>query len=66
MSFSEENPNIKTNPLPNHNGPAVNAIIEETSKPVIGGVDVKTLMSVVVEKLKEHGFLECVHDNCVV
>lgn len=67
LSFSEETPNIKANPLPNHNGPVVNAFIEEEIAKSIRGVDdVKTPMSVVVEKLKEHGFLEGVHDNCVV
>lgn len=29
LSFSKEEPNVKTNPLPNHNGAAVNAMIEE-------------------------------------
>lgn len=29
MSFIEENPNIRTNPLPTHNVPAVSAVIKE-------------------------------------
>lgn len=27
LSFSEEKPNVKTNPLPNHNGPAVSVVL---------------------------------------
>lgn len=53
--------------MPNHNGPTITAIIEEEIvESVRGVIDVKTSMSLVVEKLKEHGFLEGIHDNYVV
>lgn len=58
---------MKTNPLPNHNGAKVSVVIEEEgTKSVRGVVDVKTLMIVVMEKLWEHGFLEGIHDDCVI
>lgn len=67
LYFSEEKPNIKTNALPNHNGPVVRTMIEEeTAKSVRRVVDVKTPMLVVMKKLEEHSFLEGVHDNYVV
>ncbi|XP_050895784.1 uncharacterized protein LOC127102458 [Lathyrus oleraceus] len=67
LSFSEEKPNVKTNALPNHNGSAVNAVIDEdTAKSVRRVINVKTPMSVVVKKLKEHRFLNGIHNNSVV
>lgn len=49
---------MKTNPLPTHNGPAVSAVIEEEgTKSVKEVTDVKTPITVVVDKLWEHGFL---------
>lgn len=52
LSFSKEKPNMKTNPLPVHNGPVVNAIIEYGCTEVVKEVnEVKTLMTVVVKKL---------------
>lgn len=29
LSFTEEKPNMSTNPLPTHNGPVTSAVIEE-------------------------------------
>lgn len=53
LSFSEEKPNVKTNPLPNHGGSAVNAVIkEETTKSVLRANDVKTPLSVVLKRLE--------------
>lgn len=53
LTFSEEKPNVKTNPLPNHSGVLVNAVIEEVNAEVVLKVDeVKTLMSVVLQKLE--------------
>ncbi|XP_050878763.1 uncharacterized protein LOC127082571 [Lathyrus oleraceus] len=43
LTFSEEKPNVKTNPLPNHDGPTVNVVIEEESVEPVKWVDeVKT------------------------
>ncbi|XP_050916384.1 uncharacterized protein LOC127131511 [Lathyrus oleraceus] len=67
LSFSEEKPNVKTNPLPNHSGASVNVVIEEKSTEVILRVEeVKTTMFVVLRKLEQFGFLEGVHDDCTV
>lgn len=53
MSFSEEQPNVKTNLLPVHNGPVVNASIEKEHTKVIKEVaEVKTPMMVVMENCK--------------
>lgn len=65
MTFSEENLNVKTNPLPNHDGPTVSVVIEEESAEPVKRVDeAKTLLSVVLRKLEEFGFLEGVHNDC--
>lgn len=57
LCFTEEKPNVRTNPLSTHNGPAVSAIIEEeATKSVRGVTNVKTPMRVVIEKLWKHGF----------
>ncbi|XP_050877446.1 uncharacterized protein LOC127081206 [Lathyrus oleraceus] len=67
LSFSEEKPNVKTNPLPNHGGATVNAMIEEeATESILRAEEVKTLMSVVLQRLEQFGFLEGVHDDCVV
>ncbi|XP_050909909.1 uncharacterized protein LOC127123752 [Lathyrus oleraceus] len=53
LSFSEEKPNVKMNPLPNHGGSTVNAVIkEETSEIVLRADDVKTPLSVVLKRLE--------------
>lgn len=66
LSFTEEKPNVRTNSLPTHNGPEVSAVIEEDGTESVREVaDVKTPMTMVVEKLRRHGFLEGIHDNCV-
>ena len=53
MSFSEEKPNVKTNPLPNHGGSAVNVVIkEETTESVLRVDNVKTPMSVMLKRLE--------------
>lgn len=53
LTFSEEKPNVKTNPLPNHSDASVNAMIEEVNAKVVLEVEeVKTLMSVVLQKLE--------------
>ncbi|XP_050877159.1 uncharacterized protein LOC127080911 [Lathyrus oleraceus] len=67
LTFSEEKPNVKTNPLPNHSGVPVNAVIEEVNTEVILKVEeVKTLMFVVLQKIEQFGFLEKVHDDCTI
>ncbi|XP_050889924.1 uncharacterized protein LOC127095252 [Lathyrus oleraceus] len=35
LTFTEEKPNVKTNPLPNHSGASVNAVIEEVNAEVV-------------------------------
>ncbi|XP_050889186.1 uncharacterized protein LOC127094386 [Lathyrus oleraceus] len=67
MSFSEEKPNVKINPLPNHSGASVNTVIEEeATESILRAEEVKTLMSVVLKKFEQFGFLEGVHDDCIV
>ncbi|XP_050889365.1 uncharacterized protein LOC127094590 [Lathyrus oleraceus] len=58
LTFSEEKPNVKTNPLPNHGGATVNVVVkEETNKSILRAEDVKTLMSVVLQRFEQFGFL---------
>ncbi|XP_050919706.1 uncharacterized protein LOC127137279 [Lathyrus oleraceus] len=65
LFFSEEKPNMKTNPFPNHGGSAVNAIIEEeTAEFVLPTDDVKTPSSVVLKRLEQFGFLAGIHEDC--
>ncbi|XP_050899608.1 uncharacterized protein LOC127106344 [Lathyrus oleraceus] len=67
LTFSEENPNVKINPLPNHSGTSVNVVIEEVNAEVVLKVEeVKTPMSVVLQKLEQFGFLEEVHEDCTL
>ena len=67
LTFSEEKPNIKTNHFPNHSGMSVNALIEEASAEVILKVEeVKTPMSVVLQRLEQFGFLVGIHDDCII
>ncbi|XP_050915718.1 uncharacterized protein LOC127130797 [Lathyrus oleraceus] len=67
LSFSEEKPNVKTNPLPNHGGAAVNAVIEEeNAESVLRAEEVKTSMSVVLQRLEQFGFLVGIHDDCEI
>lgn len=67
LTFSEEKPNVKTNPLPNHDGPTVNVVIEEeVVEPVRWADDVKTPLSVVLRRLEQFGFLAGVHDDYAV
>jgi hypothetical protein len=67
LSFYKEKPNVKKNPLPNHSDASVNAVNEEESTKVILKVEeVKTPMSIVLQRLEQFGFLEGVHDDCVV
>ncbi|XP_050918568.1 uncharacterized protein LOC127135999 [Lathyrus oleraceus] len=67
LSFSEEKPNVKTNPLPNHGSSTVNVVIEEeTTKSVLRAEDVRTPLSVVLKRLEKFGFLAGTHDDCAV
>lgn len=53
LTFFEEKSNVKTNPLPNHSGALVNAVIEEVNVEVVLKVEeAKTPMSVVLQKLE--------------
>ncbi|XP_050876821.1 uncharacterized protein LOC127080547 [Lathyrus oleraceus] len=48
-------------------GASVNAVIEEESAKVILKVEeVKTQMSIILQRLEQFGFLEGVHDDCTV
>lgn len=58
---------MKTNPLPNHSGLAVNTIVEEEkTEYVLRAEDVKTPFSVVLKRLERFGFLAGIHDDCTV
>ncbi|XP_050896761.1 uncharacterized protein LOC127103553 [Lathyrus oleraceus] len=67
LTFSEENPNVKTNPFQNHGGASVNIVVEEeTTESILRVEDVKTPMSVVLQRLEQFGFLAGIHDDCAV
>lgn len=67
LTFSEEKPNVKTNPLPNHGGATVNAVVEEeTTESVLRAEDVKTPLSVVSKRLEQFGFLVGIHNDCTI
>lgn len=67
LTFSEEKPNVKTNPFTNHGGSAVNVVVEEeTTESVLRVDDVKTPLSVVLKRLKQFGFLAGIHDDCII
>ena len=52
-------PNVISNPLPNHSGPKINAILESlTEKRKTQIRDVATPMRVIHEKLVQAGFLQ--------
>lgn len=56
---------MKTNPLPNHGGSAVNAVVgEEATEFVPKANEVKTPLSVVLKRLEQFGFLAGMHDDC--
>lgn len=59
---------MKTNALPNHGcSCTVSVVIEEqTVESVKRADDVKTLMSVVLKKLEQFGFLVSIHEDCVM
>ncbi|XP_050889361.1 uncharacterized protein LOC127094585 [Lathyrus oleraceus] len=67
LSFSEENPNVKTDPLQNHGGSVVNVVVEEeANESVLRVDDVKTQLSVILKRLEQFGFLVGIHDDCAV
>ncbi|XP_050889272.1 uncharacterized protein LOC127094487 [Lathyrus oleraceus] len=67
LSFSKEESNVKTNPLPNYGGPIVSAVIEEETVESVERVDdVKTPMLVVLKKLEQFGFLVGIHEDYVI
>ncbi|XP_050918887.1 uncharacterized protein LOC127136366 [Lathyrus oleraceus] len=67
LSFSKEKTNMKTNPLPNHGGATINIMIEEENAEfILRAEEVKTLMSVVLQRLEQFGLLEGVHDDYAV
>lgn len=58
---------MKTNPLPNHGGPVVSAVIEEeTTEPVKWVDNVKTLLSTVLKRHEQFGFLTGIHEDCTI
>lgn len=58
---------MKTNPLPNHDGPTVSVVIEEeVAEPIKWVIDVKTPLSVILITLEQFGFLTGVHHDCTV
>ncbi|XP_050893526.1 uncharacterized protein LOC127100414 [Lathyrus oleraceus] len=55
LSFFEEKPNVKTNPLPNHSGAAVNAVIkEETVESILRVEELKGC----VQELMDQGLIQ--------
>jgi hypothetical protein len=67
LSFKEENPNVKNNPLPGHASPSVNAVEESKEYDLIKEVaEVKTHMSVIREILISYDLFEEMHSNCEI
>lgn len=67
ISFTEENSNMKNNPLSEHNGPTVNAIEGSEDNVLIREVDqVKTHMTRIREKLIGYELFEKFHTDCEV
>ncbi|XP_050919291.1 uncharacterized protein LOC127136815 [Lathyrus oleraceus] len=67
LTFSEEKSNVKTNPLSNHGGAAVNTVVEEeTTESTLRAEEVKTPMSLVLHRLYQFGFLSGIHYDCAV
>jgi hypothetical protein len=67
LSFKEESPNVKSNPLPGHAGPSVNAVEEFKEYELIERVaEVKTPMTVVREVLIGYDSFEEMHSNCEI
>lgn len=64
ISFTEEKPNVKAKPWPNHHNQTMNDIIKEDIKEVIHLVeDVNTQWSVISKSMQKHSALEGVYDN---
>jgi hypothetical protein len=67
LSFKEESPNVKTNPLPGHASSSVNAVEEIEEFEVVKEVaKVKTPMSVIREKLIGFDLFEEMHSSCEI
>ncbi|GAU10426.1 hypothetical protein TSUD_419170, partial [Trifolium subterraneum] len=67
ISFKEEGPNVKDNPLPGHAGLSVNAVEEIEEQSLIKKVTkIKASMSVIQEKLIGYNEFEEIHSNCKV
>jgi hypothetical protein len=67
ISFKEESPNVKTNPLSGHASSSVNAVEEIEEFEVVKEVDsVKTTIFVIREKLIEYDVFEEMHSNCEI
>lgn len=67
LSFTEEKPNVKVNPLSNHGNHMINSIIEEDSTKVVHLVEnVKTPWASISMSMHNYSALACVHYNCKV
>ncbi|CAJ2644571.1 unnamed protein product [Trifolium pratense] len=67
LSFKEEGPNVKTNPLPGHAGPSVNAVEESEEFKLVSEVsEIRTPLAVVGEKLIGYDVFEEMHSDCEV
>ncbi|XP_050897461.1 uncharacterized protein LOC127104315 [Lathyrus oleraceus] len=65
LSFKDMGPNVKSNPLPPHGDPAVNAIEDASTVVMVEKVeDVKTPLAAFHARLVEAGLINVNHDNC--
>jgi hypothetical protein len=65
ISFKEEGPNVKTNPLPGHASSSVNAVEEVEEMDLLKEVSkIKTPLSVVRERLIGFELFERLHSGC--
>lgn len=65
ISFAAENPNVKNNPKPGHDGPTINAIEKSEDNFLIQRVDqIKAHMSRIYEKLISYELFEELHVDC--
>ncbi|XP_045822052.1 uncharacterized protein LOC123914933 [Trifolium pratense] len=65
LTFKEEGPNVKTNPLPGHAGPSVNTVEDDGGIQLINEVSkIRTPLAVVREKLIGYEEFEMMHSDC--
>jgi len=64
LSFTDDSPNVGSNPLPAHGGPSVNAIGETIGRTLKKNVeDIKTPLKVIFNEMCKFGLIEGSFDD---